>query len=46
MAWRDAWFSGTSRSLLPLPRTTIMRVSRRDAESGSATSSETRRPVA
>jgi hypothetical protein len=43
---REASLSGTSRSLSPLPRTTIMRASRREADSGSATSSETRKPVA
>ena len=39
-------FSGTIRSLLPLPRTTMNRSSRRATETGSDTSSETRRPVA
>ncbi len=41
-----ASLSGTSRSLPPLPRITSMRWSRRAAASGSATSSETRKPVA
>ena len=46
MARLAASLSGTSRSLPPLPRTTSMRWSRRAADAGSATSSETRRPVA
>ncbi len=46
MVCRAASLSGTSRSRPPLPRITSMRWSRRAALSGSATSSETRRPVA
>ena len=46
IACREGSFSGTSRSLLPLPRTTIIRASRRNTASGNETSSDTRRPVA
>ncbi len=46
MAVLAASLSGTSRSLPPLPRTISMRALRSAAEAGSATSSDTRRPVA